>query len=203
MGRQRALFRGLASLPVLPSCLNTGLLQVVQLDDVADTVLFFLLPAATHPALMRSTLQGLRQLPLPKWFASTAAGSVGVKTADYLPPGLGRRCPLPSRLTSRDALGWRPPLRSTAQSRSRPGGGRRSTRVVASNQASPPQSLSAALAREPASVQERWFAALYLLKPVLFSVLFRILDSQRAAFDRTGLSDWRRARMSEGAAGDP
>jgi hypothetical protein len=34
-----------------------------------------------------------------------------------------------------------------------------------------PRSLPAALAAEPACVQERWFAGLYLLKPVLFTVL--------------------------------
>jgi hypothetical protein len=34
-----------------------------------------------------------------------------------------------------------------------------------------PRSLRSALADEPASVQERWFARLYLLKPVIFAVL--------------------------------
>jgi hypothetical protein len=33
-----------------------------------------------------------------------------------------------------------------------------------------PQPLSAALAAEPASVQERWFARLYLLKPIAIGV---------------------------------
>ena len=37
-----ALFRGLAALPVLPVMPDTGPLQVVQLDDVVETVLFFL-----------------------------------------------------------------------------------------------------------------------------------------------------------------
>src|SRR3981081_4198324 len=34
-----------------------------------------------------------------------------------------------------------------------------------------PRPLSAALASRPASVQERWFAGLYLLKPAVFIVL--------------------------------
>ena len=34
-----------------------------------------------------------------------------------------------------------------------------------------PKSLAAALADEPASVQERWFAQLYLLKPLIFALL--------------------------------
>lgn len=37
-----ALIRGLAALPVLPSMPGTGWLQVVQLDDVVETVDFFL-----------------------------------------------------------------------------------------------------------------------------------------------------------------
>src|SRR5690606_12608728 len=37
-----ALFRGLAALPILPDMPNTGPLQVVQLEDVKRTVLFFL-----------------------------------------------------------------------------------------------------------------------------------------------------------------
>src|ERR1700720_1488695 len=55
-----ALFRGLASLPVLPVMPNTGLLQVVQLDDVADTVLFFLAPGA--PTRLALDLAGPEQL---------------------------------------------------------------------------------------------------------------------------------------------
>ena len=39
-----ALFRGLAALPVVPSVAGTGLLQVVQLDDLVRTVLFFCSP---------------------------------------------------------------------------------------------------------------------------------------------------------------
>src|SRR5437762_8440506 len=67
-------------------------------------------------------------------------------------------------------LGWRPPLRSTARHEIRRGavGDPRPwielTGIV-------PRPLSAALASRPASVQERWFAGLYLLKPVIFVVL--------------------------------
>jgi uncharacterized protein YbjT (DUF2867 family) len=41
-----ALFRGLAALPLLPSMPEIGHLQVVQLDDVVSTVVFFLDPAS-------------------------------------------------------------------------------------------------------------------------------------------------------------
>ena len=51
-----ALFRGLAGLPVLPLIAEAGPLQVVQLDDVVNTVLFFLRPedpldSASHVVL--------------------------------------------------------------------------------------------------------------------------------------------------------
>src|SRR4029077_14038387 len=77
-------------------------------------------------------------------------------------------------------------------SRSRPGSCRRSTRVVAPNWHHAAIAFSGArertcfcagtLVRRALSVEAR-----PILRP------FRILDSQRAAFDRTGLSDWRRA----------
>ena len=129
---------------------------------------FFLLPA--HPPALRSTLQGLSSFPLPKWFASTAAGSVGVNRG-LSASRLGSQVPSTVSATSRDAWAGRPPLRSTARRevvRGAVGDPREWSRLTGIT----PQSLSAALAREPASVQERWFAALYLLKPVLFSVLF-------------------------------
>jgi hypothetical protein len=62
-------------------------------------------------------------------------------------------------------LGWRPPVRTTAQreiSRGASGDNSEWRRVTGIE----PQSLSAALAASPASVQERWFARLYLLKPL-------------------------------------
>jgi hypothetical protein len=67
-------------------------------------------------------------------------------------------------------LGWRPPLRSTIATEIERGGvgdpeeWTRLTGIV-------PRSLSVALAAEPASVQERWFAQLYFLKPAALAVL--------------------------------
>jgi hypothetical protein len=67
-------------------------------------------------------------------------------------------------------FGWRPPLRSTAKheiQRGAFGDPRPWTELTGIV----PRPLSAALASRPASVQERWFARLYLLKPVVFIVL--------------------------------
>jgi uncharacterized protein YbjT (DUF2867 family) len=163
-----ALFRGLASLPVLPVMPNTGLLQVVQLDDVADTVLFFLAPGA--PTRLALDLAGPEQLPFTevvrkyrRWLGWSEPRIICLPA--WVAGALYRLGDVAGR------LGWRPPLRSTARRevvRGAVGDPREWSRLTGIT----PQSLSAALAREPASVQERWFAALYLLKPVLFSVLF-------------------------------
>ena len=57
-----ALFRGLAALPVLPSVAGTGLLQVVQLDDLVRTILFFLQPDA--PTRIALEIAGPERLSL-------------------------------------------------------------------------------------------------------------------------------------------
>lgn len=161
-----ALLRGLASLPVLPIMPDTAAIQPVHLDDVVDTVLFFLQPGAPSRlaldlagprrmtfsdavALFRSWLRWrpAYRLHLPSWAASAAyrAGDVA------------------------QMLGWATPVNSTAQAEMRRGATgdpepwRQATGIV-------PRDLAAALASEPASVQERWFARLYALKPLIFGV---------------------------------
>jgi hypothetical protein len=66
-------------------------------------------------------------------------------------------------------LGWRPPVRSTAQleiARGAVGDIGQMERLQLH-----PKGLSDFLAAEPASVQERWFARIYLLKPIAIIVL--------------------------------
>jgi hypothetical protein len=67
-------------------------------------------------------------------------------------------------------LGWRPPVRSNAR--------REMTRGAVGDPAPwtamtgiHPKPLALALAASPPTVQERWFANLYLLKPVIFITL--------------------------------
>lgn len=161
-----ALLRGLASLPVLPVMPDTAPIQPVHLDDVVDTVLFFLQPDA--PSRVALDLAGPRpmafsdvvalfrrwlrwrpahRLPLPAWAAAGAyrAGDVA------------------------QLLGWRTPVNSTAQMEMRRGATgdpepwRKATGIE-------PRDIEVALAGEPASVQERWFARLYALKPLVFAV---------------------------------
>jgi len=161
-----ALLRGLASLPVLPVMPATAPIQPVYLDDIIETVVFFLKPGA--PSRIALDLAGPRQmafsdtvalfrrwlrwrpayrLQLPVW-----AAAVSYRAGDVA-----------------QMLGWRTPVNSTAQAEMRrgatgdPGPWRQATGIA-------PRDLEAALASEPASVQERWFARLYALKPLIFVV---------------------------------
>jgi hypothetical protein len=68
------------------------------------------------------------------------------------------------------ALGWRPPIRSTALAEMRRGvRGSPSSWMAATGIT--PLSLSAAIQALPATVQEKWFARLYLLKALALLVL--------------------------------
>jgi len=161
-----ALMRGLAALPAIPVMPNTGPLQVILLEDVIRTVEHSLDPAVPARkiielvgpqrysfleviALMRRWYRWprAREVRLPQ-FASSAMYKLG----DVI-----------------SLLGWRPPVRSTAEQEIRRG-------AVGSLEDMPrlglhPKNLSEFLASEPASVQERWFAGMYLLKPAIFVVV--------------------------------
>jgi uncharacterized protein YbjT (DUF2867 family) len=161
-----ALFRGLAALPLLPVMPDTGHLQIVQRDDVVRTVLYFLMPdSASRIAI---DLAGPQQYSMSQvvslyrqWLGWPPARLV------FLPAmvaGLLYRLGDFSRM-----LGWRPPLGTTARREMAygaigdPGPWQEVTGIM-------PQRLEEALAREPACVQERWFARLYMLKPAGFAV---------------------------------
>ena len=162
-----ALFRGLAALPILPVMPDTGPLQIVQLDDVVATVLFFLAPGA--PSLVALDLAGPERLSFADIVCRYRAwlGWREPRIVSRAGDGSG---PLLYRLGDFAGwLGWRPPLRSTARREISARRGRRSGRWTEVTGIAP-RSLSAALTRRPASVQERWFAGLYALKPVVFVV---------------------------------
>jgi uncharacterized protein YbjT (DUF2867 family) len=160
-----ALFRGLAALPIIPR-VQGGELQVVQLDDLVATVAFFLRPEA--PARIAVEIAGPERLAFDDVVATYRA---------WLGWPPARRIPAPHGLFSviyrlgdlAGRLGWRPPVRSTA--------GREMARGATGDPAEwtaltgiVPQSLNAALNAEPATVQEKWFARLYLLKPLALGV---------------------------------
>lgn len=161
-----ALLRGLASLPVLPVMPDTGALQLVHLDDLVDTLIHFLRPDARTRMVL--VIAGPRV-----WSFSDAVGLfrawMGWRPA--------RRVDIPrwaAALLYRmgDAaswLGWRPPVRSTARTEMFFGATGDAT-AWTKETGIMPRDIEQALACEPASVQERWFARLYVLKPLVFAV---------------------------------
>lgn len=161
-----ALFRGLAAQPLAFAPPDAGPLQIVQLGDLVETIVRFLRPDA--PARVAVEVAGPERLSFED-VVTTYRRWLGWPPARRLRPP-----PLLMDLAYRLGdfagwLGWRPPIRSTARREmvrgavGDPGEWTRLTGIA-------PQSLSDALAANPASVQERWFAKLYLLKAMVFTV---------------------------------
>lgn len=205
-----ALFRGLAALPVLPEMPQSGMLQIVQLDEVVETVMFFLRPTA--PARQALDVAGPQTLTVTE-VVQTYRHWLGWPPARIvrLPPWLAA---LAYRLGDAAGwLGWRPPLRSTARHEIVRGAiGDPSEWMAATG--IQPRALHAALASEPASVQERWFAQLYFLKPLVIATfaLFWIgtgLVSLGPGFDigqslmlEAGATEWGGLGVIAGALAD-
>lgn len=160
------LFRGLAALPILPRSPEAGALDIVQLDDVAETVARLLRP--DMPSQIAIELAGPERLRFEdvvaayrRWLGWEKARLVSLPA--WVMAGAYKAGDLIGR------LGWRPPIRSTARAeivRGAMADHREWTRLTGIE----PRSLSASLAAEPASVQERWFARLYFLKPLAIGV---------------------------------
>lgn len=162
-----ALFRGLASLPVLPSMPGTGRLQVVLLDDVVSTVVFLLDPAS--PSRVVLELVGPEHLSMDEVVGSYRRWLGWAPAARFVLPapvarllyGLGDLAAM---------FGWRPPMRTNAAREIARGAvGDPSDWTAATGIR--PQTLAGFLALNPATVQEKWFARLYLIKPAIFVVL--------------------------------
>ncbi len=162
-----ALFRALAMLPLLPEVKAAAPLQIVQLDDLVAAIVFFL--DAESPSRLTLDVVGPDALRVSevvqayqRWSRKAAA----------------RTIPIPAwlwRLICRGGdvvrlFGWRAPINSTLGRElvaAPTGDGTELARLAGIT----PTGLSAALAAEPASVQEHWFARLYLLKPILIAGL--------------------------------
>ncbi len=161
-----ALIRGLASLPVLPALEAAGRIRIAQLDDLVETIIRLLRRDA--PAGVAIAIGGPEALPFE---------TVVARYRHWLGWPPARIVHLPRVLLGllyrlgdlAGWLGWRPPIRTTAR--------REMVRGAATDPAEwtrlsgiVPRGLDEALAGEPASVQERWFARLYLLKPLILGV---------------------------------
>jgi len=162
-----ALLRALASLPFVPVPMDAKAFQTIQLDDLAETVSFFLKPDAPSKRILEVAHPNLLHLAgvaaaFRHWFGWQPAQAVPMpKLIERVLYALGDVA---------SWLGWRPPLRSTARLEIERGavGDPREWIETTGIQ---PQSLREALAAEPPSVQEKWFAQLYLLKPLVIVVL--------------------------------
>lgn len=163
-----AMLRGLAGIPLLtPVIAPDARVQVVSVSDVAETVAIALGPGApgrvtwelAHPQVHRlaeivvAIRRWLGWPPRPVAAVPNAVARLAAGTADAL-----------------GWLGWRSPARSTAVAQLAAGvTGEPSSWIAATG--IKPQSLQDILAAHPAGVQERWFARLYLVKPVAIAVL--------------------------------
>jgi uncharacterized protein YbjT (DUF2867 family) len=162
-----ALLRGLAGLPFPPRLPEAGRLQVVQLQDLVETVVFCLRPEA--PTRLTLEVCGPEALEL---------ADIVAMYRRWLGFGEARPLPVPAwllRAVSRvgdglGLLGWRAPVRTTARIELAQGseGDPASWMAITGIR---PKSLALALAEVPASVQERWFARLYLAKAAVLAVL--------------------------------
>ncbi|HWF96641.1 MAG TPA: SDR family oxidoreductase [Xanthobacteraceae bacterium] len=163
-----AMLRGAAGFPgISPVVAAASPVQIVAIEDVTETVAWAVRPGAparlsldlAHPQVLtiagivagyRGWL-GLKAQPtvaLPHWCAVATA-----RLADAL-----------------SWLGWRSPLRSTALAQLGTGIVGDPARWMEAT-AIAPKSFEDILDRHPASVQDRWFARLYLLKPIAIAVL--------------------------------
>jgi hypothetical protein len=163
-----ALLRGLAGFPfVIPAVYSESVVQVVSIDDVAEAVSRCVLPdgpskivcelAARSPTRLADVLIALRA-----W--------LGIEPARVLalPAGLGHVAALVADGLA--WLGWQSPMRSAAIEQLANG-------VRARSDDAPhllgfaPRELGDILFRWPSGVQERWFARLYFIKPLVLATL--------------------------------
>lgn len=162
-----ALFRGLAALPVLPVMPETGRLQVVQLDDVVETVVIFL--RTDSPSRITLDLAGPDAFTMEEVVAHYRRWHGWEEAGDLTLPNWVAR--LLYRLGDAvSALGWRPPMRTNA-AREITRGATGDPQPWKAATGIEPEGLAAALAANPATVQDRWFAGLYFIKPATFAVL--------------------------------
>jgi len=162
-----ALLRGLAGFPIfIPLLAGTQPIRTVHVDEVVDAVVRALdgkVPAGRiydlvepEPHTLREVVLAIRSwlgfaparvIPMPRWLAA-AAFTVG----DWL----GR-------------LGWNPPMRTTALRQMEIG--IHADPAPWAAVVGPVSGLGETLQRIPSTVQERWYARLWLLKPVAIGTL--------------------------------
>jgi uncharacterized protein YbjT (DUF2867 family) len=157
-----AMLRGLAGVPIhTPIAGAYCQIQIVSVDDIADTVALSLKPGApaqvtwelAHPQVL-TFAELVRALRAWHGFAPQPMIALS-RVAQLAIAAFGDMT---------GWLGWRTPAGATAVAELAAGvRGDPSAWMAATGIA--PRSLAAILAERPASVQDRWFARLYFLKP--------------------------------------
>lgn len=163
-----AMLRGLAAFPAfVPAAHATSPVQTVAIEDVADAVCAAVagrIPAGTVVDLVEQPVRSLADTlslfrswlgfgPAPVLALPSATAAFAVWGADVV-----------------GWLGWRSPLRSTAIAVIRDGvtGNGREAALALGR---PLKTLPETLGSIPRGVQERWFARLWLLKPLMLGTL--------------------------------
>ncbi|MER9336043.1 SDR family oxidoreductase [Mesorhizobium sp. M0293] len=163
-----ALLRALAAFPgFVPAVMARQPIQTVAVSDVAEAVSRAVagsLPPRLSVDLVEASARSLADVlaAFRAWLGLPAARIVP------MPAFLGRLAAVVA--DGLGLFGWRSPLRSAALAALARGvtGNAKSWSEISDHKLQP---LEATLAAMPAHVQERWFARLWLLKPIVFGVL--------------------------------
>jgi uncharacterized protein YbjT (DUF2867 family) len=162
-----ALLRGAGGIPLVTPVIEAKPIHIVAIEDVAETVAWALRPGAPG----RVSLDLVYPQP-------STLGSIVTSYRSWLGLKPQRVVTLPRQITAvvawvADALswlGWRSPMRTTAIIQLTEGINGDPTGWIAATGINP-TSLDDMLARNPATLQDRWFARLYALKPLAIAVL--------------------------------
>ncbi len=166
-----ALMRALAMLPLdLPAREAEAPFAATDVADIARTIAAVAQRWQAGERGWKAVWEVMERQP-------STAGAVIAALGDRL-GGPKRRIRMPSWLMALGAaagdtaayLGWSPPIRTTALREMRRGVAGNPTPWIAATGIEP-ASLDAALQRLPSTVQERWFARLYLIKPLILASL--------------------------------
>lgn len=163
-----ALLRALAAVPLVqPLAFADRPIQTVSVNDVAEAVAAALtgeLPSRKVYDLVEDQPRSLRAvvLRLRAWLGFRNAAVI------HVPAPVVRAVAVVADLLGR--LGWRSPLRSTALTELS-AGITGDPSLWRATRGRPLASLGETLAGMPATVQDRWFARLWLLKPLLIATL--------------------------------
>jgi len=167
-----ALLRALAALPIdLPAEEMNSPFAAVAVEDIAMTIALLLENWDAEDRTFNVSFDLVHPEPL-------SLRDVVDLFRDWLGHRSRRRLVLPRVLLDLGAragdlaarLGWEPPMRTTTLAELRrgvagdPGPWLEATRIA-------PRSIARVLMDRPATVQERWFARLYLLKPIVIATL--------------------------------